>query len=87
MVILWYKFARYKTRLNNIPTFKFGNIDLEQLEDYIYLGICFNGNGSFVKAKTLLHDKASKPMYSLIQKGRRLNLPTDSMLNLFDSCV
>ena len=26
-------FARSKTRLNNIPTFKFGNIDLEQVED------------------------------------------------------
>ena len=44
-------FARSKTRLNNIPTFKFGNIDLEQVEDYIYLGICFNWNGSFFKAK------------------------------------
>ena len=63
-------FARSKTRLNNTPTFKFGNIDLEQVEDYIYLGICFNWNGSFV-------DKASKAMYSLLQKGRRLNLPTD----------
>ena len=80
-------FARSKTRLNNIPTFKFGNIDLEQVEDYIYLGICFNWNGSFVKAKKRLHDKASKAMYSLIQKGRRLNLPTDIMLKLFDSCV
>ena len=37
-------FAKSKTRLNNIPTFKFGNIDLEQVEDYIYLGICFNWN-------------------------------------------
>ena len=80
-------FARSKTRLNNIPTFKFGNIDLEQVDDYIYLGICFNWNGSFVKAKKLLHDKASKAMYSLIQKGRRLNLPTDIMLKLFESCV
>ena len=78
-------FARSKTRLNNIPTFKFGNIDLEQVDDYIYLGICFNWNGSL--AKKLLHDKASKAMYSLIQKGRRLNLPTDIMLKLFDSCV
>ena len=52
-----------------------------------YLGICFNRNGSFVKAKKLLHDKASKAMYSLIQKGRRLKLPTDIMLKLFESCV
>ena len=80
-------FASSKTRLNNLPTFKFGNIDLEQVDDYIYLGICFNWNGSFVKAKKLLHDKASTAMYSLIQKGMRLNLPTDIMLKLFDSCV
>ena len=58
-------FSRSKTRLNNIPTFKFGNI--EQVEDYIYLGICFNWNGSFLKAKKLLQDKASKAMYSLRQ--------------------
>ena len=51
------------------------------------MGICFNWNGSFGKAKKLLHDKASKAMYSLIQKGRRLNVPTAIMLTLFDSCV
>ena len=51
------------------------------------MGICFNGNGSFVNAKKLRHDKASKAMYSLIPKGRRLNVPTDIMLKLFDSCV
>ena len=83
-------FARYKTRLNNIPTFKFGNIDFEQVEEYIYLWICCNWNGSCVKVKTRLHDKASKAMYSLMQKGRRLNLPTDIfydiMLKLFDNC-
>ena len=28
-------FARSKTRLNNIPTFKLRNIDLEKVEDYI----------------------------------------------------
>ena len=79
--------ARSKTRLRNVHTFKFGNTDLDQVEDYIYLGICFNWNGSFVKAKKLLHDKASKAMYSLIQKGRRLNLRTDVKLTLFDMCV
>ena len=57
------------------------------MEDHIYLGICFNWNGSFVKAKTLLHDKASKAMYSHKQKGRRLDLPTDVILKLVDVCV
>jgi hypothetical protein len=60
--------ARSKTRLRNVHTFKFGNTDLDQVEDYIYLGICFNWNGSFVKAKKLLHDKASKAMYSLTKR-------------------
>ena len=32
-------------------TFKFGNLDLDLVDDYVYLGICFNWNGSFVKAK------------------------------------
>ena len=30
-------FARSKTGLRNLPTFKFGNLDLDQVEDYIYL--------------------------------------------------
>ena len=77
-------FARSNTR---IRTFKFGNTDLDQVEDYIYMGICFNWNGSFVKAKKLLQDNASKAMYSLIQKGRRPTLPTDVMFKLFDKCV
>ena len=51
-------FARSKTRLRNLPTFKFGNLDLD------------------------LVDEASKAMYSLIQKGRRLKLPTDIMLKV-----
>ena len=35
------------------------------------------GMAHSLKQKKLLHDKASKAMYSLIQKGRRLKLPTD----------
>ena len=80
-------FARLKTRIRNIRTFTFCNTDLDQVKDYIYLGICFNWNGSFVKDKRLLHNKALKATYSLIQKGRRLNLPIDVTLQLFEMCV
>ena len=49
-------FARSRTRLRNLPTFKFGNLDLDLVDDYVYLGICFNWNGSFVKnAFTIKH--------------------------------
>ena len=61
-------FPRSEIRIRNIPTFKFDNTDIDQVEDYMYLGICFNWNGSFVKAKKLLHDKASKAMYSLTKR-------------------
>ena len=40
-----------RSKIRNIRTFKFGNTDLDQVEDYIYLGICFNWHGTFVKAK------------------------------------
>ena len=62
-------FATSKTRRRNLPTFKFGNFDLDLVDDYVYLGICFNWNGSFVKAKQLLHDKASKAMYTYCLSG------------------
>ena len=45
------------------------------------------GMAHSLKLKKLLYDKASKAMYSLIQKCRRLKLPTDIMLKLFESCV
>ena len=53
-------FARSKTRIRNIRTFKFGNTDLDQVEDYIYLGICFNWNGSFVKLKSCCMTKRQR---------------------------
>ena len=49
-------FARSKTRLRNLPTFKFGSFNLDLVDDYVYLGICFNWNGSVVKANKLLHN-------------------------------
>jgi len=76
--------ARSNKRIPNIRTFKCGNADLDPVKEYIYLSICFNWYKSFIKAKRLLHDKA---IYSLIQKDRRLNLPPDVMLKLFEMCV
>ena len=54
-------FARSRTRLRNLPTFKFGNLDLDLVDDYVYLGICFNWNGSFVKAKQSFMIKHRRP--------------------------
>ena len=53
-------FARSKTRLNNIPTFKFGNIDLEQVDDYIYLGFALTGMGRLLMPKSYCMIKLQK---------------------------
>ena len=54
-------FASSRTRLRNLPTFKLGNLDLDLVDDYVYLGICFNWNGSFVKAKKSFIIKHRRP--------------------------
>ena len=80
-------FTRSKSRLRNLANFKFGELYLERVDEYVYLGITFNYNGSFIKAIHALQSKAYKAMYSLIQNGRRLNLPSHILLYLFDKCV
>lgn len=80
-------FTKSKARLRNLPDFTFDNAILERVEDYVYLGIEFNWNGSFVKAKKRLRDKAVKAMYSVIQMGRKLDLRIEVMFKLFDTCV
>ena len=60
---------------------------MERVDEYIYLGITFNWNGSFTKAVHANQIKAYRAMYALIQNGRRLRLPSHVMLNLFYKCV
>ena len=81
----------YTWRLNPVEQNHMRTVASKWLYYMQFPRYCSNRNndnvGSFVKVKKLLHDKSSKAMYSLIQKGRRLKLPTDIMLKLFDSCV
>ena len=39
-----------KRRTNDVPAFLFGHRILQQVDDYTYLGVVFNYNGSFDKA-------------------------------------
>ena len=57
---------------------------LEVTDQYNYLGLIFNSNGKFTKAKKLLYDKA---MFTLLRSGRQLQLPVDFMIHLFDTLV
>ena len=78
-------FSRGKTR--NIPKFQFGEKQLEVTDQYKYLGLIFNFNGKFTKAKKLLYDKGTRAMFALLRRGRQLQLPVDIMIHLFDILV
>ena len=69
------------------PEWLLGGEKLEVVKDYTYLGITFNFNGSFKKAIKKQIVQAKRASYSLIAKTRRLKLPLDIQLHLFDACV
>ena len=59
-----------------------------QIEDsYSYLGVIFNYNGSFVKARAKLMDQARKALYCLYRKLRNISIPIDLQLKLFDTLI
>ena len=60
--------------------FKYGNNTIEIVDWYKYLGVILNYNGSFNLAIENLRAQASRAMFSLISRARRLCLPIDSQL-------
>ena len=78
-------FSRGKIR--NIPELFYGNEKIEVVDDYVYLGVTINYNGSFTKAINKQVTQARKAMFSLVTKSRRLQLPVDLQLELFDKTV
>ena len=64
----------------------FGEV-IEKLDCYTYLGIVFHRRGGFKKSQEVLTKQAYRAMYSLISKGRKLQLPFDLMTELFYSLV
>ncbi len=73
--------------LRNIPQFVYNGVNLEVVTKYCYLGLTFNYNGRFNVAQKALYDKASRAMFGLLAKCRKLYLPIDLQIKLFDSVV
>ena len=67
--------------------FKFGDHIIHVVSEYTYLGICFPCNNNFNKGISILRNQASRAMFSLIKKSRRLGLDVDVQLQLFDSLI
>lgn len=63
------------------------NNHLEVVDDFDYLGVRYNFNGKFAKNKKRLIDQARKAMFFLMKKSRKLSLPIDIQLHLFESMI
>ena len=78
-------FSRGKVR--NKPVFDFGGNVLDIVDDYVYLGVKFNYNGNSKKCVKRLYDIASRAMFEVLKKGKKLHLDIDTQIKLFDSTV
>ena len=79
-------FSKAKAKTHKYK-FTHEDTELEIVDNYKYLGLTLAHNGSFKLAITSLCTQASRAMYSLIGKSRRLDLPIDLQLELFDNLV
>jgi exonuclease III len=76
-----------KGKVRSYPDFIFGNGKLEVVGQYTYLGIIFNFNGKFKNAIERLENQATKAMYALLHKARKLCLPVDIQIQLFEAMI
>ena len=78
-------FSRGKIR--KLPKFTYNGEDVEIVHEFQYLGIKLNYNNKFTVAQKNFYDRASKVMFSLLRKSRKLLLPIDLQLDLFDKMI
>ena len=76
-----------KGKVRNFPVFKLGSKTVKVVDEYVYLGTTFNFNGKFSKAIKKQINQARKAMFSLLTKSRRLSLPVDIQIELFEKIV
>ena len=78
-------FSRQKVKER--PKFMLGENELEIVDEYKYLGFSLKYNGNLSTGICEIKNQASRAMYSLINKAKKLNLAIDIQLQLFDSLV
>ena len=76
-----------KRRTRPVRQFFLNENEIEIVDSYCYLGILFNYNGNFLKARNHLVGQAEKALYALYTKLRNIAIPVDLQLKLFDNLV
>ena len=67
--------------------FKIGQSTIQHVNEYKYLGIFLSKSGSFLNAKKHIAEQANKAMFCLLRKIKRLSLPYDIQIELFDKTI
>ena len=70
-----------------ITDFIYNNERLTVVDEFQYLGIIFSRKGNFGRNKARLVQQARKAMFYVLRKARKLSLPIDILLQLFDVMV
>ena len=78
-------FSRGKVR--KFKSFNFGDLVIDVVDDYIYLGTTFNYNCKFDKAMAKQVLQAKKATFSLMIKVRQLNLSVEVFIELFERLI
>ena len=73
--------------INNRLRFTFGENEIEIIKDYKYLGIHFNQSRSFAQAKKHIAEQAGKAVFALLKNIKRLSLPYDLQIDLFNKTI
>ena len=76
-----------KTQSKGNFIFQYERKDLEIVQEFKYLGVIFNYNGSFVKNRKHVYEQAQRAMFNLWRRSRQLDLPLDIQLELFDTLI
>ena len=74
-------------KVRKYPKFLMDSNEIEVVEQYVYLGVLFNYNGSFKKAIHKQITQARKAMFAVVEKSKVLRLPVDIACELFNVCV
>ena len=78
-------FSRGKIR--KFDEFFYDGKKLEIVHEFQYLGIRFNYNGKSKVAQKNLYNRALRAMFALLRKIRKLCLPVDIQIELFDKTI
>jgi hypothetical protein len=76
-----------KSRQSENIDFIYNNERLTVVDEFQYLGTIFSRKGNFGRSKARLVQQARKAMFYVLRKARKLSLPIDILLQLFDVMV